>query len=149
MLAGAPERACSACGAPWDRVVDIERPTEQTERVARLAQIQRERTGGAITGGTSSTTFGTPPPARRTLGFEPACLCAAESTPGVVLDPFAGAGTTGVVALRHGREFVGIELNAEYAAMARDRIRDDAPLLNVDAERVQFAAPVPVDGAAS
>lgn len=47
-----------------------------------------------------------------------------------VLDPFAGSGTTGMVALRHGRSFVGLELNPEYAQLARHRIVDDAPLLN-------------------
>ena len=47
-----------------------------------------------------------------------------------VLDPFCGSGTTGVVALRHGRRFVGIELNADYVAMARRRITNDAPLFN-------------------
>lgn len=46
-----------------------------------------------------------------------------------VLDPFAGAGTTGLVASRLGRAFVGIELNPEYAEMARRRIVADAPLL--------------------
>jgi DNA modification methylase len=39
-----------------------------------------------------------------------------------VLDPFAGAGTTGLVALDEGRDFIGVELNAEYADMARERI---------------------------
>jgi DNA modification methylase len=39
-----------------------------------------------------------------------------------VLDPFAGSGTVGVVALRHGRRFLGCELNAEYVALARKRI---------------------------
>lgn len=58
----------------------------------------------------------------------------AGSRPGdVVLDPFAGSGTTGLVALRLGRSFVGIELNPTYAEMARRRIEDDAPLFNVDA----------------
>jgi site-specific DNA-methyltransferase (adenine-specific) len=52
----------------------------------------------------------------------------------VVLDPFAGSGTTGMVALRKGRSFIGIELNPAYAEMARNRIRDDAPLLNTPAE---------------
>jgi DNA modification methylase len=50
------------------------------------------------------------------------CILAGSRPGDVVLDPFAGAGTTGVVALQHGRGFVGIELNAEYAAMARERI---------------------------
>lgn len=52
---------------------------------------------------------------------EPAIL--AGSRPGdLVLDPFCGSGTTGIVALRHGRTFLGIELNEKYAAMARRRI---------------------------
>jgi len=38
------------------------------------------------------------------------------------LDPFAGAGTTGVVSKRLGRDFIGIELNPEYFEMARKRI---------------------------
>jgi site-specific DNA-methyltransferase (adenine-specific) len=52
----------------------------------------------------------------------------------LVLDPFCGSGTTGLVALRHGRRFVGIELNPAYAEMARRRITDDAPLFNTLAE---------------
>ncbi len=57
----------------------------------------------------------------------------AGSRPGdTILDPFAGSGTTGVVALRLGRSFIGIELSPEYAEMARRRIRDDAPLFNVE-----------------
>jgi site-specific DNA-methyltransferase (adenine-specific) len=41
---------------------------------------------------------------------------------GVVLDPFAGSGTTGVAALEEGRRFVGIEDSEHYAAVARDRL---------------------------
>ncbi len=59
---------------------------------------------------------------------------AADPTTSVVLDPFAGSGTTGVVALRHDRSFIGIELNPDYCELARNRIRDDAPLLNVPLE---------------
>jgi DNA modification methylase len=44
------------------------------------------------------------------------------SDPAVVLDPFAGSGTTGYVALKEGRRFIGIELNPEYAKMAERRI---------------------------
>jgi DNA modification methylase len=40
----------------------------------------------------------------------------------LVLDPFAGTGTTGVAALAHGRRFLGIELSPEYAAIARTRL---------------------------
>lgn len=41
---------------------------------------------------------------------------------GVVLDPFAGSGSTGVAAVRDGFRFIGIEQNAEYAAIAESRI---------------------------
>jgi DNA modification methylase len=58
------------------------------------------------------------------------CILAGSREGDTVLDPFAGAGTTGLVALRHGRSFVGCELSPEYADLARRRIIDDAPLLN-------------------
>lgn len=41
---------------------------------------------------------------------------------GIVLDPFMGAGTTGVVALKQNKKFIGIELNNGYVDMARKRI---------------------------
>lgn len=51
------------------------------------------------------------------------------SRPGdTVLDPFGGAGTTGLVAGRLGRNAILIEINPEYAEISRRRIRDDAPL---------------------
>lgn len=64
------------------------------------------------------------------------CILAGSREGDTILDPFAGAGTTGLVALRHGRAFVGVELNRAYAEMARERIRRDAPLLNTPAEVV-------------
>ena len=50
------------------------------------------------------------------------CLCKATTLPGIVLDPFAGAGTTCLVAKRLGRRFIGLEMNPDYVAMARKRI---------------------------
>jgi len=57
------------------------------------------------------------------------CIKAGCPKGGTVLDPFFGAGTTGLVADRLGRNAIGIELNPEYAAIARKRIVSDAPLL--------------------
>ena len=54
------------------------------------------------------------------------CILAGCQNGGVVLDPFGGAGTTGLVADRLGRDAVLIELNPKYAEMARRRINDDA-----------------------
>ncbi|WP_439392356.1 DNA-methyltransferase [Bradyrhizobium sp. PMVTL-01] len=53
---------------------------------------------------------------------------------GVVLDPFGGSGTTAIAAQRHSRDAILIELNSEYAAMARRRIDGDAPLFAGAAE---------------
>lgn len=61
--------------------------------------------------------FATFPPAL----IEP-CILAGSAPGDTVLDPFMGSGTTGVVALRHGRKFAGIELNPKYVALARARI---------------------------
>jgi DNA modification methylase len=58
------------------------------------------------------------------------CIKSGSRVGDTVLDPFSGAGTTGVVARRLRRQYVGIELNPEFADMARRRIDSDAPLLN-------------------
>jgi len=50
------------------------------------------------------------------------CVLAGCPVGELVLDPFSGSGTTGEVAVRHGRRYVGIELNPEYVAMAEKRI---------------------------
>lgn len=56
------------------------------------------------------------------------CVRAGCPVGGTVLDPFAGAGTTGLVALEEGRDFIGIELNPEYVGLIEKRL---APLLAV------------------
>ena len=56
------------------------------------------------------------------------CIKAGCPEGGTVLDPFGGAGTTGLVADRLGRNAILIELNPAYAEMARARIKNDAPL---------------------
>ncbi len=58
------------------------------------------------------------------------CILAGAPPDGVVLDPFAGSGTALRVALELGRRAVGIEINPEYAAMARERCREvQVPLI--------------------
>ena len=52
------------------------------------------------------------------------CDCNAPSEPGVVLDPFMGAGTTAVAAEQLQRDWLGIELNPGFATLARQRIAD-------------------------
>ncbi|MGU3500918.1 DNA-methyltransferase [Mycobacterium sp. C31M] len=52
----------------------------------------------------------------------PTCTCDASAEPGLVLDPFMGSGTTAVAADKLGRDWLGIELNPDFAQAARERI---------------------------
>lgn len=56
------------------------------------------------------------------------CIKAGSRPGDTILDPFGGAGTTGLVADRLGRNAILFELNPEYAAIAKRRIHGDAPL---------------------
>ena len=77
----------------------------------------------------------------RTLGFRPACDCdAGEPVPCVCLDPFFGAGTVGLVCEQLGRDWIGCELNPEYAKLAQDRITAGGDLRAKIANEKQEAA---------
>lgn len=52
------------------------------------------------------------------------CILAGSRPDGVVLDPFFGSGTTGRVAIKHGRGYIGIELNPEYIEIAKKRLNN-------------------------
>lgn len=63
------------------------------------------------------------------LGWRPTCRCdAAAPVPATVLDPFAGAFTTCLVAEQLRRDSIGIELSPEYCEIGRRRLAGDAPL---------------------
>ena len=66
--------------------------------------------------------FATFPPAL----IEP-CILAGSRLGDVVLDPFMGSGTTAAVALQHGRQYLGCELNPEYGPLQQERIAKAAP----------------------
>jgi DNA modification methylase len=68
------------------------------------------------------------------------CILAGCPEGGTVIDPFGGAGTTGLVADRNGRNAILIELNESYASMARNRINDDAPMFSHNAMASQWGA---------
>ena len=125
ILAGTSERGvCAQCGAPWGREVE---PTEGYKKAV-------EKWYTSLTNNTHGNKGLSMAANYQTTGWQPTCDHDAEPVPATVLDPFCGSGTTGVVALRHGRSFIGIELNPEYVEMARQRIIGDAPLPNVAAE---------------
>lgn len=114
---------CSICGAPQRRVVDKTAVVDATAKGSRFdAGKTGTRDGGNRTQPGERFT-------NRTVGWKPSCDCGAETMPCTVLDPFFGAGTTGLVAIRAGRRAIGIELNPTYAEMARKRITDELGLL--------------------
>ena len=76
------------------------------------------------------------------------CVLACSRPGDVVLDPFFGAGTTGVVALRHGRSYLGLELNPKYIEIARQRLADPRIVLDDqggDEEDENASPSTPVD----
>jgi hypothetical protein len=122
--AGTSERGCCPeCGASWVRVV--ERESHFTERPGHPVRYGDTDTKSAKGYGMISI----PPPDSTTTGWIPTCTCdAGEPVPATVLDPFSGAGTTGLVADQLGRDAVLIDLNPEYVEMAHERIYGAAPL---------------------
>lgn len=63
----------------------------------------------------------------------------------VVFDPFCGSGTTGVAALRAGRDFVGIEKDEKWAALARERLAAEADSLSIQDARAGQVALFPAE----
>jgi len=118
VLAGASLTVCAECGAAWVR--DIKRTASEYNEKEGTAQSLR--CAGVISGGTDKVTLGkTHLVERIDRGLKPACDCNGDTFPGVVLDPFAGSGTTGMVAAKHGRRAILIELNEEYMKLQPDR----------------------------
>jgi len=104
---------CGECGKAWGRIIKKDR---QPTRPAYNSK----------TFGVEPTVHGNRDPLRhvtksQTMGWQPRCECDAKRVPQIVLDPFFGSGTTGWVAQRLGRKWIGIELNADYIKIAEKR----------------------------
>jgi DNA modification methylase len=130
--AGASERGCCPrCGAPWERI--IQKP-DMSQRPVRNNNSKMETAAVHI----SNNWEGTPKSAGQayqkwrnenpdvTVGRRPTCECdAGDPVPCTILDPFAGAGTVGLVAEKLGRDAILIELNPDYVEMSQRRILDE------------------------
>jgi DNA modification methylase len=115
---------CSVCGNPAKRLVD-------KKRVATRTGDTTKATGKRFTDGNRDP--GRHISIQSSQGWEPTCKCKSEVVPCTVLDPFSGAGTTGLVSLKSWRNYIGIELNEQYVRLSRDRLDAELPPTFFDA----------------
>jgi len=119
--AGCPAQVCRACGKPRERITEKQHqwgqaPTESSyEEGMNAKNLAKARQFYRMQGLES-------PPPLKTIGWTD-CGCSAGFDGGLVLDPFIGSGTVGVVAKKLARHFIGIELNPDYCKMAEARLR--------------------------
>jgi len=118
ILAGCPEYVCNKCGKPREPVVKRKRITRKElpkddprYRPNDYDGSYKDINGKADAGYTVTEIVGLTD-----------CGCNTGFSGGIVLDPFIGSGTTGVVAKKLGRNWIGIELNPEYIKLAEKRI---------------------------
>lgn len=112
---------CGSCGSPWERIVEKTRlkrhqlpATDPRYRPNDYEGQYAEINGKADAGYTET----------KTTGWRPTCKCKGGGLQKpIVLDCFMGAGTTAMVAMSHGRDFIGLELNQKYIALANKRIK--------------------------
>ena len=130
ILAGCPDKCCSACGAPHVRIVEARGGTIGKAWVSHLHELDMGMSD-SHPGLDRSVSADGIRYHRIDLGFCPQCDHAkAPTVPGIVFDPFMGSGTTALVARRLGRDFVGCELSPEYVDMANRRLAATDPFLD-------------------
>ena len=118
ILAGTSEKGyCPKCGKAWER--QVSRSVERNWKECPKDEARREQNLQSDKSGLHSQYHDI---TEKTIGWLPSCSCSCEPVPAVVLDPFFGAGTTGLVAKKLGRHYIGIELNEAYIGMAQKRI---------------------------
>ncbi len=118
VLAGTSPRACEHCGAPWERVTEVERVD-----YGRPSGKGNRAIVGDMTSKEKSIFVTNLVPRISTIGWQPTCTCPNEgSSKCIVLDPFMGAGTVALVAIQHKRDYLGIELNPSYCELINKRI---------------------------
>lgn len=114
ILAGTSERGgCATCGAPWEREVE----TKHYGSWGQKTEFVADQPNG-LRGENFYRAYEPP----RTTGRHPTCDHQAAAIPCTVLDPFAGSGTTLLVAQRLGRHGIGIDLSEPYCRLAQARL---------------------------
>jgi len=120
VLAGCPEKICTDCGKPYERV--MQKPKQLEVERNKRSGLDDRKVGGVLDKYNKEN-----PPID--LGVQKQCDCETNETKaGTVLDPFAGSGTTGIVAANNERNAVLLELNEEYVNLAKERINTQVGL---------------------
>jgi DNA modification methylase len=128
LFAGTSERGvCPKCGGQWVRVVrkgDLLPTCDRGQY--KYNPLKHDDTGLVMS---SSRNDGGHQPGKQyqniTLGWKPSCKCGeTRSVSAVVLDPFGGAGTVGVVAQKYNRRAVLLEIKMDYCQMGRKRLME-------------------------
>ena len=119
--AGSSERGvCPECGAPWERVVERQNESNWEMR-KELGAIGGSKVGGNKQQIGSGWSHDLPGRDNVTTGWRPTCAHTADPIPAVILDPFGGSGTVGMVANRLSRRAILIDLNPEYLKQQMER----------------------------
>lgn len=128
--AGTSEHGCCPqCGSPWARRLEDNEPRDPVDCEGKNASQDKQHSARRMLANMraarqSGHPHDNPFPSKATIGWDPTCECGrVDVEPCIVLDPFFGAGTTAVVARKLERRCIGIELNPEYMAIARGRLR--------------------------
>jgi len=118
--AGCPEFVCKKCEKPREKIYsENKRKKVHKSEKGKKKDFQGSGIHRAI--GQEYEDWRKQNPLRE-VGLSD-CKCNAGFTSGMVIDPFFGAGTTGLVALKQKKKFIGIELNPEYIQIAKRRLK--------------------------
>lgn len=115
LLSTCPKQVCKKCGKPRERILKIE-PLEERSQDGRTKD---EKSGVPMVPEKGWQTK------HETIGWT-TCKCNAEYEPGIVLDPFAGSGTTLLEAQSQNKNGIGIEINPNYIPLIVKRLNGDA-----------------------
>ena len=126
--ASCPAQVCSKCGKARERIVKVDVDASNLKRFEGYRPMwdatyktEKSQKDSDHVRPISAMFQDTLKKQRRTIGWTD-CGCRAPFVPGVVLDPFMGSGTTGLVALKFARSFIGIEIKPEYVELAKRRL---------------------------